>query len=527
VVTELVAPVSEATDRLATRAAWLRWAVPALAVFAGSLVLYLTTIMPGLGFWDTAEFQTLGPVLGIAHPTGYPSYTLLLWLASVVLQPFGDPAFRANLLSALLTSGAGALCAVAVVQVTNRWLLGLAAGALLAVSPIAWVNAVRAGPNAFHLFLAALLLVLLLAWGLRERRGGERAGRWLIAASLVFGVSLGNHGLTILLAPGVAAYVLLVSPRILWRQWRLVLGCFALLVATTVLVYAYIPLRASMDPPLNYAIPTTWERLRYLVFGEQFRSTFHALPSIDDATRTIWGQLWDNLGIAAVVALAGFVVGVFRRPRVIVLTGLWFALTWAFALAYETADIERYYLVPLLAATVWAALALDGLWDGIVSLWSRAGWPAPGSAAARAAAGGLVAVLLLVPVLLPASARRDEVDASGDTAATRWLDTTLAALPENALVASWWSYSTPLWYGRWVEGRRPDVTIIDDRNVLDEGYGTVERVIDRFLGERPVYVIRLEQDLDQLRERYTLEHVAGSHDGALWRVVAGDASGRE
>ena len=46
--------------------------------------------MPGLGFWDTAEVQTVAPVLGTAHPTGFPTYVLLGWLASVVLQPFGD-----------------------------------------------------------------------------------------------------------------------------------------------------------------------------------------------------------------------------------------------------------------------------------------------------------------------------------------------------------------------------------------------------------------------------------------------------
>jgi len=106
----------------------LRYLVPAGIVFVGSMLLDLRTLQPGLGFWDTGEFQALGPVLGIAHPTGYPSYTLLLWLASVVLQPFGDPALRANLLSAILVSGAAALVAVAVVQVTRRAAIGLVAG---------------------------------------------------------------------------------------------------------------------------------------------------------------------------------------------------------------------------------------------------------------------------------------------------------------------------------------------------------------------------------------------------------------
>ena len=99
------------TDAPTTPGPWpgrLRYLVPAGIVFVGSMLLDLRTLQPGLGFWDTGEFQALGPVLGIAHPTGYPSYTLVLWLASVVLQPCGDPALRANLRSASRVAGAPA-----------------------------------------------------------------------------------------------------------------------------------------------------------------------------------------------------------------------------------------------------------------------------------------------------------------------------------------------------------------------------------------------------------------------------------
>ena len=32
-----------------------------------------SALMPGLGFWDTGEYQTVGPLLGTAHPTGFPT----------------------------------------------------------------------------------------------------------------------------------------------------------------------------------------------------------------------------------------------------------------------------------------------------------------------------------------------------------------------------------------------------------------------------------------------------------------------
>src|SRR6185436_20753241 len=105
---------------------------------------------------------------------------------------------------------------------------------------------------------------------------------------------------------------------------------------------------------------------------------------------------------------------------------------------------------------------------------------------------------------LAAKATRVDVDESRDVGAAQWVDRTFSQLPPNAVVISWWSFSTPLWYGRDVEGRRPDVAIIDDRTILDENLGGVADVIDQYLGKRPVYVIRLPADMDILARRYEL-----------------------
>ncbi|MGD8682423.1 MAG: hypothetical protein PVG27_00625, partial [Chloroflexota bacterium] len=99
-----------------------------------------------------------------------------------------------------------------------------------------------------------------------------------------------------------------------------------------------------------------------------------------------------------------------------------------------------------------------------------------------------------------------------------------ATLDPDAVIISWWSYSTPLWYGQHVEGRRPDVTIIDDRDVLDDGYGTVQAAVEAFLGERPVYIIRLDRDLDALAQRYRLTRVGGI-PAAVYRVEAATSEG--
>ncbi len=490
----------------------LDYALAASPVFVAALALYAATLLPDVGLWDTAEFQTIGTVLGIAHPTGYPTYTLLAWLGSVLLQPFGNEAYRADLLSALLMSGAAALLAVCVVGATRRWALGAVAGIVFAVTPVAWGWGVRADPHALHVFLAVLILVLLVGWRTRHDEGGAHAGRWLLAASLVFGLALGNHALTLLLVPGIVVFVLAVAPRIVWREWRLVLGCAAALVLTAVLVYLYLPLRSAMDPPLDYADPETWERFWYVVLGEQFQGSF-GLPPVADIGAGIWDELVRNLGPLAIVAVAGAILGLFRHPRLTLLSLLWFGSTWLFAMGYPNAAIERYYLVPLLMATLWVALAADAVWD---VLRDRL-WTADHPGRFRLAAVGLVGILLVTGVA-PAVDRYGAMNAADETWGREFIEATFAALEPEAVVLSWWSFSTPLWYGRWVEGRREDITIIDDRDILDDGYGDVAAAIERFLGERPVYVIRIERDREALATSYELEPVPGV-PAELYRVL--------
>ena len=139
--------------------------VAAIGVGLVAFVAGWLALLPGVGFWDTAEFQTVGPVLGTAHPTGFPTYVLLGWLASVVLQPFGEPAFRMNLLSAICLGVAAAVTTDLVRVLTRSIALGVAAGIGLALTPIAWSIGTHADPHALHIALVAVILRLLVRLG--------------------------------------------------------------------------------------------------------------------------------------------------------------------------------------------------------------------------------------------------------------------------------------------------------------------------------------------------------------------------
>ncbi len=502
----------------ATTGAPAAWVAPVAAALV-TLAIAMTTLLRGVAFWDTAELQTVGPLLGTAHPTGYPTYVILGWLASVILQPFGEPAFRMNLLATLLAAMTAGLCAFLVGQLTRRALLAAGCGIVFGALPVAWGISTHADAHGLHAALIALLLVLLVGWEERLRWASPLADRWLVAAAVVFGMALGNHSLTLFLVPGIGLFVLAAQPGILGRR-RFVATCIGAALLTAALLYLELPLRAGpFRAPLVYGAPETPVGLLYVVLGVQFTGTLNdpfgdPIGKLAELYR--FGEV--QLGPLAVLVPVGLLASVVRRPRYSLLTIPAFLLTCWFAASYENADIERYYLVPALIVVTWLAILADALIEiGALLLGERDDHAGPGPRALVLEL--MLAVVLVAPTLAALPARRVEIDRSGDRAAADWLDTTLPQLRQDAVVVSWWNFSTPLWYAQLIEGRRRDVEVIDDRTRLDKQLGEVTDVIDANLGRRPVYLIRELSELPALAARYRLEYLVAPPYQSLVRVI--------
>jgi len=92
-------------------------------------------------------------------------------------------------------------------------------------------------------------------------------------------------------------------------------------------------------------------------------------------------------------------------------------------------------------------------------------------------------------------------------------------MARDAVIASRWSCPTPLWYAQRVEGRRPDLLILDDRTRLDQDMGDMIDVIDAYLGRSPVSLIRDDaREIELLAKRYDLERIDGPDARSLTRV---------
>lgn len=175
-------------------------------------ILYAITTAPSVAtvFDDSLEFQLVLPTLGIAHPTGYPLYTLLGWLFTRLI-PLGDAAWRANVFSAAAAAASiGLLFQLARVAVGAR-LPALLAAVLFGLAPLWWSQATLAEVYALH-----GLFVVLLWWVAFEPKIRLE---WL---AVLVGLSLAHHRLTLLLLPGLLLWVFWREPGVLRSPLRLV-----------------------------------------------------------------------------------------------------------------------------------------------------------------------------------------------------------------------------------------------------------------------------------------------------------------
>jgi hypothetical protein len=102
----------------------------------------------------------------------------------------------------------------------------------------------------------------------------------------------------------------------------------------------------------------------------------------------------------------------------------------------------------------------------------------------------------IVLALLLGGMNWGNADRSHDFSGSDYVNAVFTALPENAAILSEWDASTPLWHGQQVLGLRPDVVVVDDSNIVYEGWVTRERRIESLICDRPVFMIRLsDRDL--------------------------------
>ena len=263
--------------------------------------------------------------MGTMHPTGFPAYVLLGWLASVVLRrwasrPSGSTSSRRC--SPRAPSGTTVLV---LRRLAVPLPVAVAAALGFALTPIAWGISAAADAHALHLALVALVVLGARALGRASsgraarprttrrrpagptarscwpprcsacrsrttasrscwsRPSGSSSSRWTAACSAARGSSLAALGASL----GVAA-----------------------------LLYLELPLRAGPFPaPLVYGHPDTWSGFWDIVLARQFQGDVAGRSRTCRARPSALARLaGDQLGVLAVLVRPAFLVTAVPLP---------------------------------------------------------------------------------------------------------------------------------------------------------------------------------------------------------------------
>ncbi|MBP7274611.1 MAG: DUF2723 domain-containing protein, partial [Kiritimatiellae bacterium] len=226
-------------------------------VLAVALGVYTFTLAPTVTLEDAGELIVAADYLGVPHPPGYPIWTLGAWLFQrlfgfMTFHGHPNPAWGVNFFSAFCGASACALLALLVsrggADLLRRiprfdaglgarteslfcWTGGVAAGLLLAFSPVLWSQSTIAEVYSLNTLFQVLVMVLLYRWMARPRSVVP-----LYAMAFVFGLGLTNHQTLLFLGIALGAAVL-VCDRELFRDFVVAVGALLAIVITNGLLY--------------------------------------------------------------------------------------------------------------------------------------------------------------------------------------------------------------------------------------------------------------------------------------------------
>lgn len=464
------------------------WYMPGMPLWLGFGLLYIGTTALDILAADAGEFQLIAAGWGIAHPPGYPLYSLLAWLWSHLI-PLGNLLFRINAFSAVLATTALWLTWKSIVtwaeslgyRKSAAQLGGLIAVLSLGSATTFWHQATTANIR--------MLTVLFTAGGFLAFARYEQAfprsqaqTRALHFLALITGLGIGHHPSLAFVAVGWLLGLVLNQPRLVFepkRWWR------AAVIATVawLLPQLLLPLRDSMrDVPLSPGGLTTWHGFWNHVLARGFGGDMfaYATPSDLRLRLPLLPTLFRMQFPVPILLLAIFggiwLLATHHRLAIVLLT------TWliqAFVTITYRAPQTVEYLMPayvpmviavgILIANIDHRLAKDSR-RSLQRVW-RTGKP-------------VVIGLLLIHLL---SQVDDFAALALDRSIRERTEPLLNTAEPDALILADWRWATPLWTLQKVEKIGSNVEVVYVAPEEEQEYEDVWRRRAEDAKNRPLY----------------------------------------
>lgn len=440
-----------------------RWV--GLVVAVSAFAVYLKTLAPSVTFIDSGELATVACTLGIAHPTGYPLFTLFGWVFSN-LPIAGEQILRLNIMAAVFCA-AGVfvffqlthllLTTATKAKEMSALIASVGASLLLGFSETYWSQATSVEVYSLHvLFLSLVLYCFMRATLYDEGRRGKQAEssalsetKWWMLFAFMLGLSFTNHMTTILLAPGLL-YLYFVSRGSGSDSWQRILRMVMPFVIGFS-VYLYLPVRAASGVLLNWGNPVTLERFLWHLSGKQFRVwIFSSTEAAGRQLRYFANSLPHEFAyVGLFLAIIGAFI-LFRSNRKLAIAVLLLFISCVlYSINYDIHDIDSYFLLAYFCIALWSAFALFRLYEwmqNVAALQSRVG-----------------AVLIIAASLAPVGVHYRMNDESSNNLVEDYTKNMFASVKPNALVISYqWDYwVSAAYYFQIVKKYRDDVAVVD------------------------------------------------------------------
>jgi hypothetical protein len=436
-----------------------RWS--ALLVSVTAFGVYLTTLAPTVGFIDSGELAAVACTLGVAHPTGYPLFTLLGWVFSR-LPIAGEEIVRLNSMAAFFcaagvffffhvvhhilrtVAGSGAIqFRNGEMQQTATIVASAGASLLIAFSETYWSQAVSIEVYSLHVLFLSLVTLLFL-----KAHEQERTAWWLLFA-FTLGLAFTNHMTTVLLAPGfLFFYIARKGYRApAWRKIGVMVPPFLLGLS----VYLYLPIRAAAPPVMNWGNTASVERFLWHLSGKQYRVwiTFFTESAGRQFAYFRNGLMEEFAYVGVVAAIIGIVVLWRAHRKLAVTTVLLFLTCVLYSINYDIHDIDSYFLLSYIVI---------GLWAGCGLLFAAS--LVAGSFRGKA---GVTYVCLIMLCLAPLALHHRNTDETQNYLVEDYTRNMFSSVQPDALVLSYqWDYwVSASYYYQLVKGVRPDVAVVD------------------------------------------------------------------
>ncbi len=455
----------------------------ALLSFAISFFVYVLTLAPTVSFIDSGELATVCIKLGIAHPTGYPLFTILGNLFSKI--PIGEEIYRLNLMSAVLSS-LGVLIFFHLVvflfkglnyNIFNKaskteiksskrqkekvknlsasfkldslsiYFVALSSSLILAFSLTYWSIANSIEVYSLHsLFLILLIYVFLKACNSissNEVSLLRREKYWLTFA-FILGLSFTNHLTTLFLGIGTIYLYFGVNGFNKNSLQRIFYMIIPFIIGLS--VYLYLPFRAD-NPILSWGNPYNFENFYRHISGKQF--SVWMFSSTENAEKQ-FSYFVNNFPkeyyyIPLLLAIFGLVKIFKNYKRLFNYTILLFIFTVLYAINYDIYDIDSYFLLAYIVSVIWIAFGVFFLAEKF-----------------KKSSLNISAVSLLL-CILPLTANYELTDESDNYFVRDFTYNVFKSAPENSIIMSseWDFWVSASLYFQYVKEIRKDLVVID------------------------------------------------------------------